>query len=133
MNPSDEIGIETPSGFRRKADEIRNSWERLVASFPDDTQVKDIAREFETWHYQATKESSSLSQMFSSGELEKWQRRYATEYDRLTKANPSITTSAPRPTDIIPPDPPTKISPWVWAILAASGSIVVYSVYKMRE
>lgn len=128
-----EVGLETPSGFKRKADEIRDSFGRLVQSFPTDAQLISVAREFDTWHYKATQESSAVSQIFTSGEIDKWLRRYASEYDRLTKSNPKKTTSAPRPLDIITPEKPPKTSPWVWAIVAASAAVSVYTVYRMRE
>lgn len=128
-----EIGVETPSGFIRKADELRISFGRLVESFPNDKDLISIAREFETWHYNATKEASPLSQMLAGDELEKWQRRYSTEYSRLTTANPKTKTTAPNPIDIVEPAKTANMSPLFWAVIAGSVAVGLYSVAKIRE
>lgn len=128
----DDVGLETPSGFRRKADELRNSWGRLVESFPADKTLLGTAREFEDWHYKATKESSALAQMFGTSELEKWVRRYADEYARLTKANPKVETTAPKPETILPEE--SHLSPWFWPIaIGITGSAIIGSIWVLKR
>ena len=130
MSEKNEIGIETPSGTKRKADELRESFAKLVASYPDDKTVIETAREYDKFHYQITQETTPLGQIFATDELEKWQRRYATEYSRLIAGNPEVTTSAPKPTDITPPK---QTNSFFWVAVVIAGTATLYTIYKVTS
>lgn len=125
----DETGIDTPSVVDKRANKLRESFAQLVESYPDDKELIDIARQFDTWHYEATKEKLPLEKMFGgTEELQKWERVYAEQYNRLKFQYPLVDTRAPIPTISIPVS-----SPYFWPIIGLSGLVALFAIYKMTS
>lgn len=123
----------TTERARRQIDELGRSWSALRDSFPGNEYIESEIAAWVSWANKVITES--LDDWIIGNlddELGKWKLRYKKAYEQAVKENPEVKPTAPLP-EVVIAKVATKTSPWVWAIVAASGAIGIYSIYKMTK
>lgn len=133
----DEIGvfgIETPASIKRKVLDLLNSWQRLAKSYPNNKLIRDELAAYKAWADDVN--ASVLNRLFASSiapKYDSWLVRYKDAFEKAKAADPNVSPIAPEPGTLTAPVASARTSPWVWAVLAGSVAIGLYSVYKIRE
>jgi hypothetical protein len=128
------LGIETPASIKRKVLDLQNSWQRLAESYPKDKFIQAELQAYNAWADDVN--SSVLNRLFASSiapKYDSWVQRYKDAFEKAKKTSPEIDPTAPDPGTLTAPVPPARTSPWVWAVIAGSVAVGLYSVYKIRE
>lgn len=128
------LGIETPASIKRKVLDLQNSWKRLSESYPKDKFIQQELQAYNAWADDVN--SSVFNRLFASSiapKYDSWVVRYKDAFEKAKAADPSVKPTAPDPETLTAPVPPARTSPWVWAVIAGSVAVGLYSVYKIRE
>lgn len=124
--------FESPESVTRKIESLDAAFEALARSYAMDGSVQAETRRFRTWR---DKVRSSLTGVFFpstiASEYEQWQHRYKLAFRNAQKTHPTVETTAPLPSAIIAPRPPT--SPWVYAIVTGSVAAGLIAIASMRK